>query len=152
MTRAVTLKDRIETLLTAATFAEAGEPGMAGDMLASGRQVLLGVREDRVEDHALACAINLCKRVNAGLDILFVSAGDDLPARLSRFFNELAAAGIGYRLQRGHDQLGREISRHVRSRGSIAFVVIDSLESWGDDHAAEPWRELGCPLVVAARP
>jgi hypothetical protein len=136
-------------MLSAVAFAEAGEFETATQLLGAERQVLLALREDRLDERAFNCALSLCQRVNAGLDILLVSATEALPSRLARFFGELRSAGIGYRFVRGDGTFGKETTRYVRSCRTVAFVVIESLESWGDDCRGEPWRALGCPLVVA---
>lgn len=139
----------LERMFSAVAFAEAGEFETATQMLATERQVLLALHGDRLDERALRCALNLCQRVNAGLDVLLVSATATLPSRLAQFFGEVRRAGIGYRVVRGDGAFGREIMRYVKSCRSVAFVVIESLESWGDDRRSEPWRSLDCPLVVA---
>jgi hypothetical protein len=140
-------KNRLDTLLMAATFAEAGEFETAKELLAPQRQVLLALKENQVAGHALQCAVNLCKRVDAALDVLLVSIGEEASTGV---LNALADAGLPYRLIRGSGALGKEITRYVRSCRSVAFVVVDSLEAWGADKTAKPWRTLGCPVVVAA--
>lgn len=139
-------KDRLETLLMASTFAEAGEFETAKELLVPRRQVLLALEETQAAGHALQCAVNLCKRVDAALDVLLVSGGEGSSAGVS---TALADVGLPYRLINVSGVLGKEITRYVRSCRSVAFVVIESLDAWGADKTGEPWRLLGCPLVVA---
>jgi hypothetical protein len=142
---------RLEDHLAAAAFAEAGEFDTAREILETGRKVVLGLQEERLEPEVLSCALNLCQRVNAGLDILLVTPNPEQPPRLQRFLEEAGKAHIGYRLIRKAGALGAEIVRHVREQRNVAFVVIDSLESWGAGKSAEPWLQLTCPLVVAKK-
>lgn len=139
-------KNRLDTLLMASTFAEAGESETAKELLAPRRQVLLALEENQAPGHALQCAVNLCKRVDAALDVLLVSTSEGASVGVS---TALADTALPYRLIRASGVLGKEITRYVRSCHSVAFVVIESLESWGADKNAKPWRMLGCPLVVA---
>jgi hypothetical protein len=147
---ATRVQQGLERMFSAVAFAEAGEFAAARQILGTERQVLLALRDDRLDERALHCALNLCQRVNAGLDILLVSATTTLPAQLAQFFGEVRRAGVGYRFVRGDGAFGREIMHYVKTCRSVAFVVIESLESWSDDRRGEPWRTLGCPLVVAA--
>lgn len=137
-------KNRLETLLMALTFAEAGEFETAKDMVTR-RQVLLALEADQPAGHAVQCAVNLCTRVNARLDVLLGSSGD-LPASVSA---ALADADLPYELIRAQGTLSKEIIHYVRSCRSVVFVVIESLDIWGADRTAKPWLTLGCPLVVA---
>jgi hypothetical protein len=142
---------RLEDHLAAAAFAEAGEFDTAREILEAGRKVVLGLQEERLQSEVLGYALNLCQRVNAGLDILLVTPNPEKPPVLQGFLEELSNARIGYRLFRKAGALGAEIVRHVREQRNVAFVVIDSLESWGEARSAEPWLQLTCPLVVAQK-
>lgn len=145
------IRKRLEAHLSAAAFAEAGEFDTAREILDAGRTVVLGLQEERLEPGVLSCALNLCQRVNAGLDILLVTPHPEQPPRLQPFLEEVDRAHIGYRLIRKAGALGAEIVRHVREQRNVAFVVIDSLESWGAAKSTAPWLQLTCPLVVAQR-
>lgn len=126
-------------------YAISGQPNKASE-----RQVLLGLEGDRLDERVLVCAVNLCQRVHAGLEVLLISDNQELPARLARFFRELHAAGIGYRFFHKQGDLGWEIVRYVKTRKNIAFVVVESLEGReGKRGQVRPWRLLACPVVEA---
>lgn len=140
------IKNRLDNWLMASTFAEAGEFETAQVLMAPHRQVLLALEDSRPAGRALRCAVSLCRRVDAALDVLFVSSARAASTDIAR---ALADAGLPYRLNHVSGALGEEIVRYVQSCRSVAFVVIDSLDAWGADKSAQPWRALGCPLVVA---
>lgn len=139
-------KNRLDALLMASTFAQAGEFETAKALVSRRRQVLLALDDDQPASHAVQCAVSLCKRVDAALDVLLVSSGDTVSSGVA---TALADAGLPFQLIRASGVLGKEIVRYVRSCRSVAFVVIESLDAWGVDKTAKPWRALGCPLVVA---
>lgn len=120
-------------------------------------KVLLAVREDRVEEAALSYALNICKRVGAEIDLLLVPRRNVVPTAIAEFLERLAAEGVGYRLIRRAAPLGEAIAAHAKGHKDVLFVVIDSLESWGEPtggasrRPVQPWQRLHCPLVVATR-
>lgn len=139
----------LDSLFGAVTFAEAGEFETARQILEPERNILLALRSDQPEPKVLACAANLCRRVNAGLEVLVVPPGGSSAGPLAEFLGELQAGGIASRVTRRDGALGNEILRYVRERRQVLFVVIDSLASWGGKKGAQPWEKLACPLVVA---
>ncbi len=64
----------VEDALAAATFAEAGEAVTARSILKEGRKVLLALKEGRIDAMTLKYALNTAKRIDAHLDILYVTS------------------------------------------------------------------------------
>ncbi len=121
----------------------------------SERKVLLAIREGHIDPRLLASARGLCQRLDAGLDILLVAAGDGLPAELATLLGSLREAGVVYSLTRKPHLRRRDIVQYANTHECIITVVIDSLEGWegvAEDRAADPWAKLACPLVTAAPP
>lgn len=144
------MRNRLEDLFTAVTFAEAGEFATARELAEPKRNVLLALDGQHVEPRALNCASNLCERVDASLDVLLLLPAEGPPAPAESALDVLKAKGIPYRIIRRQGSLGAEVLRHVREHRNVLFVVIDSLTSWGaKDRAARPWERLACPLVIA---
>lgn len=150
-------KGGFSELMAAAAFAEAGEPETARSFLQTEGTVLLAIQEQRLDQNVLTYAANLCKRIKAGIDILWVSSCAAAPALLERYMLDLSQAGVACRLIPRNGQLGREVLDYTQANKHVLFVVIDSLESWSDgtlrhgDKSAQPWRKLACPLVVAGQ-
>lgn len=149
----------MEHALTAASFAEEGEIETAHSLMKESRRVLLALKAGQIDPKTLKYAMNTAKRINAHLDILYVSAsssgrrstGD--PA-LESFASELNAAGIPYRLIPRSGCLKQQIIDYTDSEKEILFAVIESPASLDDDcnkrdrELSELWRNLKCPLVV----
>src|SRR4030042_2726966 len=90
---------KLEDIMTASTFAEAGEFEAAREILKEGRRVLLAMREGEGERKALKYAMNTCKRIGADMDILYLSSAESSEnPMLKQFFSELQSEGIHYRL------------------------------------------------------
>ena len=64
---------RAQQALEAAAFAEEGDRGGAQSLMREGRRVLLALRGLTGDAKTLSYALNTCKRVGAGLDVLCVS-------------------------------------------------------------------------------
>lgn len=154
MTRIRKLMSRIEREMAAISFAEEGEFSAARDMLKEERRVLLAVRGGRVDDKTLRYALNTCKRVGAGLDILSVSPGATLNPALTGFLKELDDEKIAYAVTITKGCLKQRIIEHTEAKKNVLFAVIESEESididcrGSDPHLPEAWQNLKCPLVV----
>lgn len=119
------------------------------------RKVLLAIREGHLDPRLLASARSLCQRMDAGLDILLLADGGELPDEVARLIDALRAEGVVYSLTRRPLLRRRDIVQYANTHECISTVVIDSLEGWesvAEDRAADPWARLACPLVTAATP
>lgn len=118
------------------------------------RKVLLAVREDSIDQRLLASALSLCKRMDAGLEILAIVKGETLPQPLQELLETLRQEGLYYSLTRKPALRRRDIVDHANTHECISAVVIDSLEGWeslAQDRNSDPWKKLECPLVTAAQ-
>ena len=117
-----------------------------------GRLILLALKSEHIEPRLLSSTSGLCRRMDAGLDIMLVSCEEKLPPVLENFMREMQQQGIYCRLKRESGMCGRDIVHYANTHECISSVVIDSLGNWttpGDDKNSDPWRKLDCPLVVA---
>ncbi len=115
------------------------------------RYILLALKSEHIEPRLLSSASGLCRRMEAGLDIMLISSEGKPPAALEDFMCQMKQEGIYCRLQRESGMKSRDIVQYANTHECISSVVIDSLGNWitpGDDRN-DPWRKLGCPLVVA---
>lgn len=116
------------------------------------RFVLLALKGEHIEPRLLSSASSLCKRMDAGLDIMLSYSGGKPPAQLENFMRGLQQEGIYCRLTQQALLHSREIVRYANTHECISTVMIDSLGSWTapeDEKGSDPWRKLDCPLVVA---
>lgn len=160
MDRLNKMMKQIEDAMAAATFAEEGVPAAARSLLSEGRRVLLGLKQGRIDAGTLKYALNTAKRINAQLDILFVSSGPGAAssvapeAELARFQETLRAEGVTYRLISRTGCLKQQIIEHTQKDKEIAFAIIESPNSLDmdcnkrDKTLSELWQKLKCPLVV----
>jgi hypothetical protein len=148
----------VEDALAAATFAESGEAATARSIMKEGRKVLLALKEGRIDVKTLKYALNTAKRIDAHLDILYVTAVDGsartVDPLLVHFQSALTAEGIVYRMVPRTGCLKQQILDYTNSEQDILFAVIESPHSLDadcnkkDKTLSELWQKLKCPLVV----
>ena len=160
MDRLKKMVKQVEDVMAAATFAEEGVPEAARTLLSEGRRVLLGLKQGRIDAKTLKYALNTSKRINAQLDILFVSSGSGPSGEvvpdpeLLRFQEILRTEGVPYRLIVRTGCLKQQIIEHTGKDKEIAFAIIESPNSLDmdcnkrDKTLSELWQKLKCPLVV----
>lgn len=143
---------RFEDIMAASAFAEVGEFEAARQILRENRRVLLALRGEHISEKTLLYAINACKRIGTGLDILYISKDNRESEKLNKFMEDLDREGINYKLIKGSGCLKKEIVDYVRERRNIDFVVIESSEDLERDckegTLSDAWHDLKCPLVV----
>ncbi len=141
--------------MAAAALAEAGESETAREILRDGRKILLAIKEGRFDKKVLRYALNMCKRVVANLDILYISSTNELEPMLKQFLPEFEKEGIDYNLIRKGGALEKEIKKYADSHYGIIFAIIESPDS--SLHRDNKVRnrgfpelswDLACPLVV----
>lgn len=116
------------------------------------KKVLLAVRENCIDQRLLNSALNLCKRMDAGLEILAIVKGETLPQPLQALLQALREEGLYFNLTRKPDLRRRDIVDYANTHECISAVVIDFLEGWetlAQDRSSDPWKKLECPLVTA---
>jgi len=115
------------------------------------RFILLALKGSHIDPRLLSSASSLCGRLDAGLDIMLVSAEGKLPPLLDNFMRELQQGGIYCRLMHKAALRSREIVQYANTHECITTVLIDSQARWmapEDEKRGNSWRKLGCPLVV----
>lgn len=146
------LNRRFEEIMAASAFAEAGEFETARQILRENRRILLALRKEGISKKTLLYAINACKRIGTGLDILFTSNDDEETEELREFMETLEAEGIAFNLIKRKGCLKKEIIDYVREKKNIDFVVIESTENLErecrEGMLSDAWSALRCPLVV----
>lgn len=136
-------------LFAAAAFAQAGEVDAALE-LAGRRTVMLVAGESGVEPGALECALRLCARLRAGLELMFPAAPGATPGTTPSVDAACAAArraGIAAVARPTGAASVDAVHARTRSGPPVLCVVVDrTLER------LRGWERLDCPLVTAAAP
>ncbi|MFZ5907093.1 MAG: hypothetical protein ACOYVJ_06745 [Nitrospirota bacterium] len=118
------------------------------------KKVLLVVTGNEQERKSFLYAMNVSKRVNAGLDILCLSPEDQCERLLERHLKEMVGKGADYHIARITKSIHDEVIRYIKQSPQIEFVVIDSQDienaSAKDRQVIHEWKGLGCPLVLVS--
>jgi hypothetical protein len=118
----------------------------------SPRKILLAVREGHTRPRLFSSALELCRRLDAEMDIVLVTDKRRPPVEIDAFLDSLRQAGLQYSLHLHPGLRRRDIVDYANSRECITAVIIDSREGWeplARDRTSDPWRRLACPLVSA---
>ena len=143
-----------EKTMAAAAFAEAGEFETAREMLNNNRRILLALSGEKSDINAFRHALNLCKRINAALDILHVS--DEKTGLLNIFKSELHKNGVQYEYIQEDGCIKEQILKHTNNKSGTLLVVVESSEKLDINcrkakrNLNDFWKNLKCPLVVVS--
>ncbi|MBF0539631.1 MAG: universal stress protein [Nitrospirae bacterium] len=146
--------EKLEKMFSAVTFAEVGEFDTAREMLKSKKKVLLAVKGSDVERQTLRYAMNICKRIGADLDILYIPVSEALTAVIDRFTIELQKEGIEFNIVRKEGSFKQSILDFTKANKDVLFVIIESFDDIEPDSIvkekgfSKSWINLNCPLVV----
>jgi hypothetical protein len=147
---------KFEDAMCAAAFAEAGEFETARE-IAKGRQKVLLTLTGNVSDRkSFKYALNICRRIGAGLEILNISKNDEMLQMLKEFQNELKRGGVACEIFQESGCIKEAIIHHTGKRGDIQFVVVESSDALNikckkdDRELSKIWEGLKCPLVLVS--
>lgn len=149
--------ERFDDLMSAISFAEAGEHEKAKELLKGRDTILLAVSERVMDRNALKYALNLSKRIEAGIDVLYMAKPDSRNPLVETFMSEARTMGIAGALVRKEGCMKKAILDYTEKKKEILFVIVGSTPELdmgcrtGKKSLSEAWRKLKCPLVVVSK-
>jgi hypothetical protein len=146
---------QFEQMMSATAFAEEAQFDFAREILAERRKVLLVLTGTESDTKAARYAMNICKRIGAGLEILYITNDLSNKSALEKYLKELESKGIAYQITEKEGSLKEDIARFIDKARDIQFVVIDSrdLEIVSENAVKanmDEWNDLGCPVVLVS--
>jgi K+-sensing histidine kinase KdpD len=162
-----TILQKFEEIMCAAAFAEAGEHETARTLVGSGKnarkKVLLGVEESGLNEALVRSALNICRRMEARLEILHIFRKDaDAPDKwrnlegLTKAFRvKMQKMGIVYDHVLASDDDPGELIRRIQARRDIVCLVLgDEMTGMPGTKASgslmEMLKKLQCPVVMCS--
>ncbi len=148
---------RFDDLMSAISFAEAGEHEKARELLKGRDTILLATSERAIDRSAMKYALNLSKRIETAIDVLYLTKSGERHALLNAFMSEAAKSGIDCTLVKRDGCMKKAILDYTEKRRNILFVVIGSAPELdiecktGEKTLSEAWKRLKCPLVVVSK-
>jgi hypothetical protein len=149
-------QEKLDNLLAAVTFAEAGETDTAREFLNNNKKVLFATRESRPDNQALKYAMNISRRIGASLDILCISSKEGIAPTIAKVMEDLTREGITCTLSKRIGCLRNQIIDYTTVNKGVQFVVIESSENLDVEcrrtgkKMSDAWKHLSCPLVVVS--
>jgi hypothetical protein len=150
-------REKFDDLMSAISFAEAGEHEKARELLKGRDTLLLAVSERVVDRHALKYALNLSERIEAGIDILFMTKSGEKNPLIEAFMSEAAKKRIDCSLIRKEGCMKKAILDYTEKKKEVLFVIVGSTPELdiecktGEKSLSEAWKRLKCPLVVVSK-
>lgn len=146
---------KFEDIMAASAYAEAGEFETAKETLKGQHKILLALSGSSSDTNAFRYAANACKRVGAGLEIIYGAEAKD---SLKGFQSELQKEGIEFISIKKPGRLEEEIQNYTEKRSDILFVVIEAPSEFNVRNKKasrkfeQSWEKLKCPLVTVSKP
>lgn len=142
----------IEDLMLAGAVVHEGSREVTG----TGQRVLIAAKGREENGSAFKYALNVCKRMGAQLDILYISNVESLDPAVAEFLSQLNKEGIPWNFVQKAGCLKNQIIDYTEEQKGIMFVVTESSENLDVDcqresvKLTEAWENLKCPLVVVS--
>ncbi len=149
--------DRFDDLMSAISFAEAGEHEKAREFLRGRNTILLAVSDRFLDDNVLKYSLNMSRRIGACIDILYLSKTGSRDHILDEFMSTAGRDGITCRLLKTDGCMKKAILDYTARRKEISFVVVGSTPELdiecrtGEKSLSDAWKRLKCPLVVVSK-
>lgn len=149
--------DKFQDLMSAITFAEAGEHEQAKEFLKGKKTVLLAISDRMFDENAFKYALNVSKRVDANLEILYVTELEKEKSGLKNFLSEVEKEGFRFSLVMKQGCVKKAILEYTEKRREIIFVIVGSIPELeiecktGEKTLTDAWKRLKCPLVVVSK-
>jgi len=144
--------------IMSASFIEEGRFETLKRMMNERHKVLLVLTGMEADMDAVKYALNLSRRIGAGVKILYLAKDYSETPLLEESLKELKAKGIGYQIIPREGSMKDEIIKFIAAEkeSDISFVVIDSrdlgIRSVKDQKAdMHDWEGLQCPLVLVSK-
>jgi DUF1009 family protein len=149
------LVKQFQEIMSSVAFAEVGEVGSAIKLLHERHKVLLVLTGEETDMKAARYALNICKRIRVGIEILYITKNSDDIRFLEEYLRELKTKGIEYEVRPYKESMKEEIISFIEKEKGIQLVVIDSEDSGIDSlcdtpQTLEKWERLACPLVLVS--
>ena len=149
--------DRFDELMSAATFAQAGEHEEALMIMRGKDSVLLAVSDVYFDTNVFSYALNICKRTEASLVILYLTRTELHKYEIHEFMARASCEGIACTVTIKDGCMKQAILDYTTKNRAILFVVIGTTPELdiecktGEKSLSEAWKKLKCPLVLVAK-
>ncbi len=148
--------ERFDELMSAVTFAQSGEHEAARSILKGRDCVLAAVSDIAFDASVFSYALNICKRIQSNLDILYLTRTELHINELHGVMSRAADEGITSVITKKDGCMKQAILDYTAKQRAVIFVVVGTTPELdieckaGEKSLSEAWKRLKCPLVVVS--
>ena len=149
--------EQFDELMSAVTFAQSGEHEAARNILKGKDRVLVAVSDMAFDSSVFSYALNICKRTQSGLDILYLTRTELHGDEIREFMSRAADEGITSIITKKDGCMKQAILDYTTKKRAVLFVVVGTTPELdieckaGEKSLSEAWKRLKCPLVVVSK-
>jgi hypothetical protein len=150
-------KDRFDELMSAVSFAQAGEHEEARRLMKGRDKILAAVSDVAFDTSVFSYALSICKRTSSCIDILYLTRTEVHIEKINTFMSKASDEGIACSVIKTDGCMKQAILDYTTKKKGILFVVVGTTPELdieckaGEKSLSEAWKKLRCPLVVVSK-
>jgi hypothetical protein len=150
-------KERFDEIMSAITFAQAGEHEEARSILQGRNKVLLAVSDVAFDHNVLSYALSIGKRTGSSLEILYLTRTGKNMDEVKQFVSVTEREGVPCTVTKRDGCMKQAILDLTTKKREIRFVVVGTTPeldiecSAREKSLSEAWKKLKCPLVIVSK-
>jgi len=149
--------ERFDELMSAVSFAQAGEHEEARRIMKGKEKVLVAVSDVHFDKSVFSYALSISRRTSTSLDILYLTRTELHMDEINTFMSMASGEGIACTVTKKDGCMKQAILDYTSKKKEILFVIVGTTPELdieckaGEKSLSEAWKKLKCPLVVVSK-
>jgi hypothetical protein len=149
--------ERFDELMSAVSFAQAGEHEEARRIMKGKEKVLVAVSDVHFDKSVFSYALSISRRTSTSLDILYLTRTELHMDEITAFMSRASDEGITCGVTKKDGCMKQAILDYTSKKKEILFVIVGTTPELdieckaGEKSLSEAWKKLKCPLVVVSK-
>jgi len=149
--------ERFDELMSAVSFAQAGEHEEARRIMKGKEKVLVAVSDVHFDKSVFSYALSISRRTSTSLDILYLPRTELPMDEINTFMSMASGEGIACTVTKKDGCMKQAILDYTSKKKEILFVIVGTTPELdieckaGEKSLSEAWKKLKCPLVVVSK-
>jgi hypothetical protein len=149
--------ERFDELMSAVSFAQAGEHEEARRLMKGREKVLVAISDVHFDKSVFSYALSISRRTSTSLDILYLTRTELHMDEITAFMSKASDEGITCGVTKKDGCMKQAILDYTSKKKEILFVIVGTTPELdieckaGEKSLSEAWKKLKCPLVVVSK-